>query len=115
MIGGEDEQDGFRVAPAGEFSRDRNGGTGIAADRLEDDVGAGTGPLQLIGDGEAKLGVGDDDRWGKNTGIGDAREDLLKGRRIAAQGNELFRLALARERPQPGTATPANDDRRDQA
>src|SRR6478672_150161 len=115
MVGGEDQQDGFRVAPAGEFSRDRDGGTGIAADRFEDDVGAGTRPQQLIGDGEAKLGIGDDDRWSKNTGIGDAGEDLLKGRSVAAQRNELFRLALARERPQPGSTTPANDDRRDQA
>jgi hypothetical protein len=31
MVGGKDQQDSFTIAPAGEFGRDRNGGTGIAA------------------------------------------------------------------------------------
>ena len=115
MIGREHQQDGFAIAPAGEFSRDRNGGTGIATDRLKDDIRACTGSLQLIGDGKAKLRVRHDDRWRKNTRIGNPREDLLKRRRVAAQRNELFRLALARERPQPRSTTPANDDRRYQA
>ena len=99
MIGGQHQHDGVRIAPGGEHGGNRDRGAGVATHRLQHDVGFDAALAQLLGDHEAEIGVGDDDRPCEQLRITDAREHLLEGRGRSDQPHELLGHALARHRP----------------
>ena len=109
MIGSEDQYDGGWIALGGKRRRNGDGQGRIAAHRLKHNVGFDTAFAQLLGDDEAKIGIGDDDRPAESCAIGDASNDLLKGRLISDQGHELFGHAFARNRPEARTGATAHD------
>ena len=99
MVGGQHQHECVAIAFGREHRRDRNRGTGIAAHRLEHDVGFDAVLAQLLGHDEAEVGIGDDDRPGEQARHPNARKHLLEGRSFPDKRNELLRHALARDRP----------------
>src|SRR6201997_3284282 len=69
--------------------------TGIAAHRLEHDVGLDAALAQLLGDDKAEVGAGNDDRSCEQVGMGNARKHLLESRSRSDERNELLGHALA--------------------
>ena len=80
MIGGKRDDERIVAAPE-RISRARdNGRTGIPPHRLEQNVGFRTNRRELLGDQEAVLGVGDDDRPTEQGRIGHAANGFLERR-----------------------------------
>ncbi len=113
VIGREHQHEGVAVALGREHGGDRDRGAGIAAHRLQHDVGLDAALAQLLGHDEAEVGIGDDDRTREQIGVGDALKHLLEHRSLADQRHELLRHALARDRPQPRSRAAAHDHRDD--
>jgi len=68
--------------------------------------------LQLLGDEKTILGVGKDD-WRLEHFVGERFGRRLEGGMQANEGNELFRKAFARRRPDPRSRAPAHNDRKE--
>ncbi len=114
VVGGHDQHHGLRVAGGGVQGCDRHGGGGVAALRLEQDVGGETELVALLGDDEAGLGRGDDGRRREDGGVRHARQRRLEGRALGVdQPGELLGHALPRRRPQPRPRPSAQDHRVD--
>ena len=113
VVGREHQHERIAVALGREHGGDRDRGAGIAAHRLQHDVGLDAALAQLLGHDEAEIGTGDDDRAREQVGVGNAREHLLERRSLADQGDELLRHAFARDRPQPRSRAAAHDHRDD--
>ncbi len=110
MIGGEHDDDGLRRAARGDARGDGDRGGRIAPRGLEDDIGRSADGAQLIGDEEAIIGVGDDDRLVE----GLVRQRLnggLEGRQLADERNELFRESFPRFGPYARARPAAHYDR----
>ena len=112
MVGGEDRDDGLRVARRADLGGDRHRRAGIAARRLDDDRRLGADLFELLAHQKAVVAVGDDDRLVEHRRV-EALDRLLEGRRRADQRNELLRHGLARFRPHPRAGAAAHDDRQD--
>ena len=110
VVGREHGDDRLRIALSGELRRDRDGGPGIAARRLEDDHRLRADFLELLAHEKAVVAIGDDDRLLEDR-IADPPHGVLKGRGRADQGNELLGHRLARFRPDARARAPAHDDR----
>ncbi len=113
VVGREHQHQRLTITLGGEQGRDRNCGTRIAAHRLQHDISIDAAFAQLLGDDEAEVAMGDDDRSPEQLRIRDAREHLLKRRALSDQGDELLWPALARNRPQPRSGAAAHDHRND--
>ena len=99
VIGGEDQDHCFRIALARQRRGDGDRQGGIAAHRLEHDVGLNVAFAQLFGDDETEIGIGDDDRPIEQLDVGNAAKHLLKGRVLIDQRDELLGHAFTRHRP----------------
>jgi hypothetical protein len=99
MIGGERNDQRIAVALGRECRAGRNRGTGIAPQRLQEDVSLGTDRRELLGHQKTILVVGDDDRPAEQRRIGHAADRVLKRRLRTKQRQELLGTALARRRP----------------
>ena len=62
VVGRQHQHDRVRRAASRQHGGDRHGGAGIAPHRLEHDVRLDAALAQLLGDDEAEVGIGDDDR-----------------------------------------------------
>ena len=62
MVGGEDGEDGLRIARRADLGGDRHRRAGIAPRRLDDDLRLGADLLELLAHQEAVVAVGDDHR-----------------------------------------------------
>ena len=111
MIGGERHQHRIAVALRAKRGAGRDRRTGIAAHRLEQDVGLDADLGELFLDDETILRVGDDDRPPEHRGIRHPQHRFLEGRARAEQRQELLRPAFARGRPQPRAGAAAHDER----
>ncbi len=81
---------------------DRDGGRGVAAHGLEHDgARRDLGQAELLGDHEAVLVVGDDERRGKDTRIGDAQRRVLEQAALRHERQELLWMQRPRHRPEP--------------
>ena len=91
---------------------DAAGGRGVAAERLEDDRGGRhAGEAKLLGDDEAVLVVGDDQRRRELLAVGDAQTGFLKQGALGEERQELLRILRARHRPE-ARARAAGEDHR---
>jgi hypothetical protein len=113
MVGGENGDDGLRVAHSRPGGRGADGGGAIAPVRLEQDHRLGANLPQLLGNAKTIVEIGDDDRRTKHGGVADQADDQLKGRTLADQGNELLGQALPRFWPHAGARSAAHDHRHD--
>ena len=95
VVGRQHEHEGVAIAFGGEKGGDGHGKTRIAAHRLEHDVGLDAALAQLLGDDEAEVGTGNDDRSCEQVGMRNARKHLLERRSLADERNELLGHALA--------------------
>ena len=111
VVGGKDQDRCFRIALARQRRGDGDRHGGIAAHRLEHDVGLDVAFAQLFGDDETEIGIGDDDRPLEQFDVGNAAEHLLKGRALVDQRDELLGHAFARHRPQTCARAAAHDHR----
>ena len=100
VIGGQRQHHRVRIAPAREHRAGGYGGTGIAGLRLEHDIGLGAELLGLMTREESKIVGRHHDRRIEQGGIFHPLESLLIGRKIAGKRQELFRHAVARDRPE---------------
>ncbi len=115
MIGRQHQQQRVAVFVLRIGARDQRGDRdrrrGIAADRFEHDPRLRSADhAQLLGDEEAMVFVGDDQR----RGLGQRRDAAPRGLQhgvIADQRQELLGVGLARQRPQPGSG-PARQQHR---
>ena len=111
VIGGQHQQQrivaaSLRCRERGE--RDRRGG--VATDRLEHDgLRRVVDHAQLLGDQEAMRLVADDDRRAGAEPVAAARGGL-QHRLLVDQRQQLLRIQLARERPEPGTGAAGEKD-----
>ena len=101
VVGREHEHEGIAVARGREHGGDRDRGAGIAAHRLEHDVGLDAALAQLLGHDEAEIRIGDDDRPREQVGVRNALEHLLERRCPVRPGG---RTASACFRATPATA-----------
>jgi hypothetical protein len=115
MIGGEHRHDALGVADRRPRRGSADGRGAVAPFRLEQDRRLGPDLLQLLGDAEAIIEIGDDDGRLENRPIGDDVDDRLEGRPVADQRNELLGQTLARFRPDPHPRAAAHNHRLDLA
>ena len=103
MVGRHDEEDRPRVALQRREGGDGDGGRGVAPERLEDDGSARDAEgAHLLGDDEAMLLVGDDDRRLEQGLVADPQGRLLQHGLRSDQGQELLRIGLPRQGPEAG-------------
>ena len=115
MIGGEHRDDRLGVAHRRPGRGSADGRGAVAPLRLEQDRRLGPDLLQLFGDAEAIVEIGDDDGRLEDRPIGDEVDDRLEGRPVADQRNELLGQAFARFRPDARPRAAAHDHRLDLA
>ncbi len=113
MVGCEHQHEGIAIACGREYGGNRNRGTGIAAHRLQHNIGFHAALAQLLRHHKPEIRVGDDDRTPEQLGIGNALKHLLERRILADEGDELLGHAFARDRPQPCSRAAAHDHRDD--
>ena len=88
----------------------------VAADRLEQQGFRSRGDLaQLLGDDEAVLLIGNDQRRGEAGLAGDPQHRLLQQAGIAEERQQLLRIKRARHWPEAGARAPGQDHRMDHA
>ncbi len=114
-LAGEHRHDGPGVAHRRPRRRSADGRGAVAPFRLEQDRRLGPHLLQLLGDAEAIVEIGDDDGRLENRPIGDDVDDRLEGRPVADQRNELLGQTLAQFRPDPHPRAAAHNHRLDLA
>jgi hypothetical protein len=95
---------------------DGGGRGGVPPRRLEHDGGwLDPGGSQLLGDQETVGLVADDDRWRESVVVGDPAGGVLQQAVLTNQRQHLFRVQLARQRPQAGPRPTREDDWNDPA
>ena len=109
MIGGQRQNDRLALARLRKGGTCRNRRSGIAPHRLQQDIGLDADLGELLQHHEAIGGVGDHDRPLEQRRVGDPQQRVLKGRARSEQRQELFRMNLARGRPQPRSGAAAHD------
>ena len=87
----------------------RHGGAGVAPARLADDVAPGQFWELPAHDGGLH-GIGDDENVLQRRDRLHTVDRLLKERALAQQSDELFRLALAADRPESFAPAAGHDD-----
>ena len=86
MVGGENGDDGLRVARSRPGGRSADGGGAVAPVRLKQDLSLGADLPQLLGDPKAIFDIRDDDSWIEYGGIADQADNGLKSRALARSG-----------------------------
>ncbi len=113
MVGGQRQHD-RRLAPPQRMHGARDDRRrGIAAMRLEQDIGLDADLAELLGDQKPVLVVGDDHRPCENLSVADASDRLLKRRARTEQAQELLGPPLARGGPQARPRPSAHDEGND--
>ena len=111
MVGGENRDDGLRVARSRPGGRGADGGGAIAPVRLKQDRGLGADLPQLLSDPKAIVVIGDDHGRIEHGRIADHAHNGLKSRALPDQRDELLGQALPRFRPHAGAGPAAHDHR----
>ncbi len=115
VVGGGDQHDPVRVG-----GRDIEGGGehrrgGVAAHRFEQDgAGIDADLGQLLGDDEAEIRIRQDHRGGEihiPDSAGQPERRGLEKRHVANQLDELLGVGFARQRPEPGAQSAAENNR----
>ena len=109
MVGGEHDDDCVGRAARGEARRDGDRRTRVAARRLQHDVGLRADLAQLVGDEEAVVEIGDDDRPFERR-VGQHRHRRLEGGALANERNELLGKRLAQLGPHPRPRSAAHNN-----
>ena len=94
-------------APRGDRS------AGIARDRLKQDIGLDADFQQILRQQEAMRLRADDDRPRIEHRVAATQQRLLEQRMAGSKTKELFRLGCARQGPQAGAGSTAQDDGND--
>ncbi len=116
VIGRHDQEQGGGIGRRQHERGNGGGRCGIAPDRLEDDGMRRDRDLpQLLGDDEAMLVIGDDQRRREARAIADPPHRLLQQALARKQREELLGIKRARHRPKPRPRAARQDDRRDHA
>ncbi len=112
VIGGKHQEHRVRILGGDDQSGDGGGGRGVAAEGFENDVARRNPDLtKLLGDDEAMLGVADDERRQERVLVADALDRLLQERGLRHQRQQLLRIELPRQGPQPRAGAPGQDHR----
>ncbi len=111
VVGGEHRHDRLGIAGRRPRGRSPDRGRAVAPLRLEQDGRLRVHLLELLGDPETVVEIGDDDGALESLLVPDHPDDRLEGRAIAGQRDELFGQALAQLRPNPGARSAAHDHR----
>ena len=111
VVGGQHRDDGLGIAHRRPGRAGADGRGAVAPFRLEQDRRLGADLLQLLGDAEAIVEIGDDDRRVEDRPVADELDDRLEGRPVADQRNELLGQALPQFRPDAGARAAAHDHR----
>ena len=114
VIGGQHQQQRFRIALAENEGGGGGGRRGVAADRLEHDrLGLDRQVAQLLGDQEAMILVADQQRRGEAGRIADPLHRRLQQADIGDQRHDLLRIGGTRQRPQPRAGAARENHRMD--
>jgi hypothetical protein len=113
MVGGENGDDGLRVARSRPGGRGADGGGAVAPVRLEQDLGLGADLPQLLSDPKTIFVIGYDDCRVEYSRVAHHADNGLKSRALPDQGDELLRQALPRFGPHAGAGPAAHDHRQD--
>ena len=95
VIGSKRDHDGVTAAIEGKCRPGNDRRPGIAAHRLEQDIGLDADLRELLGDHKPVLVIGHDDGAAEQRAIGNTSHGLLKRRMPAEEWQELLRPAFA--------------------